>query len=219
MQHLWHWVNYKAQALHMQQLGHWLNYNAPALQTLAACIALLFFLFTVIVLLITHRATKIQAVAAKMQAAAAESMTAAASKQTAFSEQLVKAAKRQLEESVRPMLFVPATISALPTLTNLYIENLGNGPALEIRYAYARFGEKLIMENLVVPGTIIKGGSFSFMIDSDLARSKGLIFLYRSLSGTDCASELTGEPPHFRYYPDARDWVNALRARQGRSIT
>lgn len=189
----------------MNGLWGWLQQNAEVLQAIAACATFGLALFTTWVLVVTYRAARLQADAAKKQADAGE-------RQILFLKQQTTAARRQLEESVRPMLFLPAACSALPSLTKVEIQNLGSGPAMEITCAYARFGDKKIEEQWVVPGTIVKGESFPFVIDPDRVRKDGLVFLYQSLAGTSCVSEVTDQRPHFRYIADAREWVKSLRS-------
>ena len=197
----------------MHNLWVWLTNNAGAVQAFSACISVVLTVFTSIVLVIAYLATRAQTKAAKTLAEAALKQTESADKQLVILGQQVAASKRQLDESIRPMLFLPAAASSLPALTKVEIENVGSGPAMEITFAYARYGDPHIEETWVVPGTIVKGASFPFVIDPERVCKEGLVFLYQSLSGTSCVSEVTDQRPHFRYYPDAHDWVHSLRTR------
>ncbi|WP_433965418.1 hypothetical protein [Tunturiibacter gelidiferens] len=185
------------------------------MQALTGCISVVLSILTTIVLVIAYRTARAQTEAAKTQAAAALKQVESSEKQMAILEQQLAAARRQIDESVRPMIFIPAAAASLPELTQIDIENLGSGPAMEVTSAYARFGDPEIEEHFVVPGTIVKGGAFPFTIDPDRVRKFGLIFLYQSLSGTTCVSEVTEVRPHFRYYPDAGAWVRTARTRRG----
>jgi hypothetical protein len=194
----------------------WLSSNAASVQAVTASLSVLLAFFTSIVLLIAYFAARAQTRAATIQAEAAKKQVVSADQQITILQEQLAAARRQIDESVRPMLFIPAAASSLPTLTKVEIENHGSGPAMEITAAYARFGDTEIKDEFfVVPGTIVKGASFPFVIDPDQVRQHGLVFLYQSLSGTDCVSEVTAVRPHFRYYPDAHDWVHKLRTRRG----
>jgi hypothetical protein len=185
---------------------NWLNGNAGALQTIAACAAIVLSIITIFVLIATWKA-------ARAQAAAANALTGATERQITILEQQVMAARRQIEESVRPMLDIPVGLSSVGELTKVDIVNLGAGPALDITYAYARFGDRNIEQHFVVPPTIAKDKSFPFTADPEQVRAKGLIFIYRSLSGNDCASSLVSERPHFHYHPDVFEWLQMLRNR------
>jgi hypothetical protein len=199
--HIWDWIG---------RAG-----NAAAVQALTACFSVLLTIFTSFVLVIAYLAARAQTRAAITQAQAAKRQVENANDQMAILQQQLIAARRQIDESVRPMLFIPVSASSLPSLTKVDIENHGSGPAIEITAAYARFGDPEIEELSIVPGTVVKGASFPFVIDPDRVRKNGLVFLYQSLSGTNCVSEVTDVRPHFRYYPDAHDWVHNLRTRRG----
>lgn len=190
----------------MHELWILLNRNADALQALAASVIVVLTIVTIVVLIATWRA-------ARAQAAAAIQLTTATERQILILEQQVTMTKRQVEESVRPMLDIPVGASAAPTLLVIEIQNLGNGPALDITYAYARFGDRAIKEEFIVPPTVAKDRVFRFTIDPDRVRSEGLIFIYVSLSGNHYASALTAERPHFHYYPNADDWIYGIRTR------
>ena len=189
----------------MHGLWAWLNCNAGALQAVAAGFIIVLTIATIVVLIATWKA-------ARAQAAAAIKLTTATERQIVILEQQVTATRRQVEESVRPMLDIPVGVSAADALTVVDIPNLGSGPALEITSAYARFGDYPIKEDFIVPPTIAKDRAFRFTIDPERVRNEGLIFIYRSLSGNDYASALTAERPHFHYYADAHDWVHKLRS-------
>jgi hypothetical protein len=140
-------------------------------------------------------------------------LTMSTEKQIEILREQVTVTRRQIEESVRPMLDVPVGFIAGLSLLTGKVVNLGNGPALDITYAYGKFGDREIHEEFVVPPTVSKDKGFDFTADPDKISKKGLIFIYRSLSGNDCASSLTSERPHFHYHSDVHEWVQKLRTR------
>lgn len=188
----------------MHALWSWLSCNAAAIQAVASCVIIVLTAITIVVLIATWRA-------ARAQANAADKLTMSTDKQIDILKEQVTATRRQIEESVRPMLDVPVGFIAGASLLTGKVMNLGNGPALDITYAYGKFGDREIHEEFVVPPTVSKDKGFDMTIDPDKIRKTGLIFIYRSLSGTDCASSLTSQRPHFHYHPDVHEWVQSLR--------
>ena len=185
----------------------WLNTNAGALQALTTFIGLLLTAVTIVVLVIT-------VIAVRAQAAAAMRLTASTDTQIDILKEQLMATRRQTEEAVRPMLEIPVGFVAGNGLTKGPVINLGNGPALDVTFGYGRYGDVNFKQEFVVPPVISKNKSFEITIDAERIRQGGgIVFLYRSLTGSDCSSMLVYERPHFRYVPDASEWTRALLRR------
>ena len=128
----------------------WLSCNAPAIQAVASFVTVVLTVITVGVLVAAWKA-------ARAQANAADKLTVSTDKQIGILKEQVIATRRQIEESVRPMLDVPVGFIGGPSLLTGKVVNLGNGPALDITYAYGKFGDREIHEEFVVPPHGVQG--------------------------------------------------------------
>src|SRR5664280_2901888 len=87
----------------------WLSCNAPAIQAVASFVTVVLTVITIGVLFAAWKA-------ARAQANAADKLTVSTDKQIGILKEQVIATRRQIEESVRPMLDVPVGFIGGPSL-------------------------------------------------------------------------------------------------------
>lgn len=173
-------------------------------------ISALLNLVTIGVLIPTSRAAFKQAKAAeqltestKLQIKASEASALAAGEQ-------VEVARRQITESLRPIL----TFSVGQLAGNGQVKNEGCGAALDVWWTYGRWGGK-ISERFELGRRIAPpGGDLNFKFDKQKLESIGLLIVYRSLAGVASATSVTGTwtSPQLEYYPDVTEWEQKVTA-------
>lgn len=117
----------------------WLNANSGALQSLFAILGAILTVASILVLTVTWRAIKRQALASELQANAARALTQVAEEQTKAAKDAAASAKTQcdllsgqLELSVAPMLV--AEPDDRPHMKNFKLVNRGQGMAFQVCY-------------------------------------------------------------------------------------
>jgi hypothetical protein len=161
-------------------------------------------LITILVLIFTWRA-------ALKQARAAEALTESTKQQIRANEasaqaarEQVEVARRQITESLRPILiFSSETLAGHGRAANE-----GNGVALDVWWTYGSWGGKIserfeLGRRIVPPGRDLK-----FRFDKQKMESKGLLIVYRSLAGITSATSVSGGwlNPQLDYHPDVTEW-------------
>ena len=161
-------------------------------------------LVTIVVLIFTWRA-------ALKQARAAETLTESTKHQIAANEasaqaarEQVEVARRQITESLRPIL----TFSSDTLAGHGRALNEGNGVALDVWWTYGEWGGKIserfeLGRRLAPPGRDLK-----FKFDKQKMEAKGLLLVYRSLAGITSATYVSGGwlNPQLDYHPDVTEW-------------
>lgn len=165
-------------------------------------------LVTIVVLVFTWRA-------ALKQARAAEALTESTMQQIRANEasalaarEQVEVARRQITESLRPILtFSSETLAGHGRATNE-----GNGVALDVWWTYGNWGGKIserfeLGRRLAPPGRDLK-----FRFDKQKMEAKGLLLVYRSLAGITSATSVSGGwlNPQLDYHPDVTEWDNKI---------
>jgi hypothetical protein len=121
------------------RLWCWLLTNSAAIQGIAALVSMALTLITILVLVVTWKAIKRQALAAEEQAAAARALTTVAEEQTKAAVDAAESARKQsellssqLEQSTAPLLV--AEPDDRNGMKNVRLVNRGPGVAFKIYY-------------------------------------------------------------------------------------
>jgi hypothetical protein len=165
---------------------------------------------TIVVLIFTCRA-------ALKQAGAAEELTKSTEKQITASEasalaatEQVEVARRQIAESLRPIL----TFSNGQLAGHGKFKNEGGGAALNIWWTYGRCGGK-ISERLELGQRFAPpSGELKINFDKRKMEAQGMLLVYRSLAGITSATQITGSwlDPQSDYLPDVTAWERKITA-------
>lgn len=125
--------------LRFMNAWHWIDSNSSVLQSASALAGIIFSAVSIIVLIVTWRAIKRQAVASELQAAAARSLTRVAEEQTkaaidaaASGKQQAELLARQFELNTAPLLI--GEPDDRPNMKNCKIVNRGQGVAFQVLY-------------------------------------------------------------------------------------
>jgi len=156
--------------------------------------------------------------AVRKQARAADQLTEATKKQIQANEasaqaarEQVEVARRQIAESLRPIL----TFSTGLLAGEGKFKNEGGGAALDVWWTYGRWGER-ISERLELGQRFAPpSGELRLDFDKRKMEAKGLILVYRSLAGITSATQVTGSwaKPQSDYFPDVTEWEQKVTAR------
>ncbi len=133
--------------------------------------------------------------ATRFQADANRSIAAA----TRAQNQLVR---MQLEESLRPFLYLVWDTSG-PS-ARLSLRNEGGGPAIECSWHYGLVSGESPPPQKLDHEAIASHQGVPFLFQMQKAHTEGLTVLYKSTTGTVCATEITwqGTQFHCRYIPN-----------------
>jgi hypothetical protein len=144
----------------------WLESNVGAIQSIAALVSAALAAMTIVVLVVTWRSIKRQAVASEEQAEAARALTQVAKEQTAAALDAAQSAKRQsellssqIEQSTAPLLVVELDPGVAPVKFDLV--NRGPGVAFQIFFWIGPLDLKdqdTISIDFIQPSTLGPGG-------------------------------------------------------------
>lgn len=160
---------------------------------------------TIVVLVFFWFAAWKQGRAADKLARATRAQTDANRRMAAATDTQNEIARVQMEETFRPLLYLSWKTAG--HAASLILRNDGGGPALDCAWHYGRANghrpptQKLEYESIAAHQEI------AFGVQIHKANEEGLTILYKSVTGTACATEITWQGPHFhcRYIPDAAE--------------
>jgi hypothetical protein len=126
---------------------HWLNSNASQLQSAAALSGIVLTLVSILVLFVTWRAIKRQAIASELQADAARALTRVATEQTKAALDAAESSRRQADLLARQyeLSTAPLLVSEpddRPNMKNCKIVNRGQGVAFQVFYWQGPLSQK-----------------------------------------------------------------------------
>ena len=159
---------------------------------------------TIVVLIFTWRAALKQAKAAETLTESTKQQIRANEASASAAREQVEVARRQITESLRPILtFLNGTIAGQGCALNE-----GNGVALDVWWTYGNWGGKIserfeLGRRLAPPGRDLR-----FTFDKQKMEAKGLLIVYRSLAGVTSATSVSGGwlRPLLDYHPDVTEW-------------
>ena len=176
-------------------------------------------LMTIVVLVFTCIAAFKQAKAARMLTVATELQIKTSTEQAEAAKQQVVVAKRQITESLRPILTVKIIhIEKLADGSEELIMkamNEGAGTALDVWWTYGKPGIDPDERHYVQDGMIPPRVERFFWVHAARAVHEGVLVVYESLSGitSGTGTEWTGGDAVLRYYPEIDDWAKSLLGR------
>jgi hypothetical protein len=214
-------------------LWQWLSDNSQPLQSIAALLMAALTVVTIVVLCVTWGAIKRGALASESQAEAARALTLLAREQTEVAKQQTEAiakqamsvteqvavARRQITETVRPILTVRLVhrIQMTPETfdLNLKVTNEGAGVALDVWWMFGKPGIEPHQRNRVQEGIIPPGVERFLQVPEPLAAQEGVLIVYESLAGITSGTrfEWKGQDAAVIYYPEIDDWAKSLLGR------
>ena len=174
---------------------------------------------TIIVLIFTCRAAFMQAKAALKLTEATERQIKTSSDQAQAAKELVTVAKRQITESLRPILTARVT-ERLPRIEGmeeivLTVKNEGAGVALDVWWTYGKPGVDPFQRIRVQDGIVPPQAERSFTARKPSAYQEGILVVYDSLSGITFGTGLNLNEAELAitYYNDIDDWARRLLGR------
>ena len=176
-------------------------------------------LTTIVVLIFTCWAAFKQADAAKKLTKATDRQIETSAEQAKAAMEQVAVAKRQITESVRPILtvrmFDKITITPNTFELNLKITNEGAGVALDVWWMYGKPGIEPQQRNRVEEGIMPAGVERLLQVPEPIAAQEGVLIVYESLSGITSGTlfEWKGQDAALTYYPELNDWAKSLLGR------
>lgn len=200
-------------------LWQWLTANSIPLQSLFAAVGALLTVVTILVLVITWRAVKRQALASEKLIESTTYQISTSMDQAKAAREQVEVARRQITESLRPILL--ARIGLRDTnnkgeiILHLTVKNEGAGAALDAWWTYGKpnqhpyAGHKHGRLGL---GILAPGIECNISVEDKQAFAYGVLIVYRSLSGILSATEIERESVEGKniYHPDAEKDFNGL---------
>lgn len=110
-------------------------------------------------------------------------------------------ARTQIEETFRPLLYLTWKTSG--TAAALVLRNDGGGPALDCSWYYGTANGHRPTPQKLEYESIASHQEIPFPFQMRKANTEGLTVLYKSVTGTPCATEITWQGPRFhcRYIP------------------
>jgi hypothetical protein len=111
-------------------------------------------------------------------------------------------ARMQIEETFRPFLYL--TWKTAGTTAKLTLRNDGGGPALDCSWHYGKANGHTPEPRKLDYDAIASGQEVPFGFQMQKANIEGLTILYKSITGTPCATEVIWRGPlfHCRYIPN-----------------
>jgi hypothetical protein len=182
-------------------LGHWLISDPAAFQNILT-------LVTIGVLIGTWVAIRRQAVAAEKLTEATNEQIKTSKAQAAAAKEQVEVARRQITESLRPIL----TFSCQEIYSKGYAKNEGSGVALDVWYTYgsliatSQVEGRYILDRALIP----PGGELEFPYSpANMQAYGGLLMVYESLSGRVSATHasIVNHQIRLDYHDDVTEWA------------
>lgn len=174
---------------------------------------------TIVVLVFTWRAALKQARAAEKLTVATDQQIKTGADQAEAAKAQVEVARRQITESLRPILLgsvVQSRNAPNGSFCNVTIKNDGAGVALDVWWTYGKPGCEPSPQTTVGYGIMASGVEHMFEVDEARASTEGVLILYRSLSGGDLGTGFYRNHANNyipQYFPDLSEWCRTLLGR------
>jgi len=165
----------------------WLTTNSITLQGLFAAIGAVLTFVTIVVLVITWRAVKRQAIASEKLTEATERQIATSTEQAKAAREQVEVARRQITESLRPILVArlggTSEINTGEIVQQVKIKNEGAGVALDVWWTHGKPNHQAYSRRRIDVGILPPGMKCTITVNKRKAIAEGFVIIYRSLSG------------------------------------
>lgn len=172
-------------------------------------------IITIVVLAFTFFAVREQAKAADKLTRATERQIQTSTEQSIAAKQQVEVARRQVTESLRPILMLrnsPALGMVRAGGLEFVLINEGSGVALNVWWQYGEANLQPHERHYVQNGIIAPKSERSFRAEDAQVAQEGLSVVYESLAGVVSGTRITwtGNEYHTDYHPDITEWSRNL---------